>query len=463
MRQGVGQGRVLSAWMFLVYIDGLIHNLDVIKRGLIIGDVHVPAVLLADDTTIVSCTQGGAQSALDVVHQYACKWRLSYNATKSSILVYTGSYRRQSECNLKLHRVTLPVKESTIYAGSIMSTKRESERTTKACAKVKRTIGSLRDIGLKAGGLNPVSCVEIWRRVILPGALYACELWANILPSEFQKLELLQRYFARSVQNFHQRSSVDVTTQTLGLWTMEGTINKSKLIYLGRLCRSRADQFIKTLFYLRLSQYLNNKVSDRSVIHDLFAIAKKYDVFHFITEYVNEGHFPHKVIWKRIVNTSVAEYESIKWTERVSIRTDLNRFHAIHERLVPHRLWNMCDLFNMCSRPLFALVKLGILPITAGVCLICDTECDDIVLHQLINCVNLAAQRNILYEKLFDHLCIDQYVKIEDCVDNETRLITLLGGITPLVHDMSLDTWAMFIKTVAKEISSWNLQSILYL
>lgn len=110
---------------------------------------------------------------------------------------------------------------------------------------------------------------------------------------------------------------------------------------------------------------------------------------------------------------------------------------------------------------MYDIVKL-ILQVTSGVCLVCDRDCDN-VYHQLVTCDRLTARRYILYEKLFDHLSLKQYLKIEGCDDHEIQIVTLRGGITPLVDGMSLHTWAQFINIVAQEISSWQLQSILYL
>ncbi len=112
---------------------------------------------------------------------------------------------------------------------------------------------------------------------------------------------------------------------------------------------------------------------------------------------------------------------------------------------------------------MYALVKLGVIPVTTGLCLMCDEECNDIVLHQLLKCANLVTKRNQLYEKLFDRLCLEQYMQFEDCNEDELLIVTFLGGITKLVSDMPLDTWVEFINIVALAISSWNLQFMLYL
>lgn len=58
----------------------------------------------------------------------------------------------------------------------------------------------------------------------------------------------------------------------------------------------------------------------------------------------------------------------------------------------------------MYNRRIYAEVKLGIVPVTSGVRVTCDSDSDDSVYHQLVTCDRLTAQRNILSEKLFGHL-----------------------------------------------------------
>ncbi|CAG2219895.1 unnamed protein product [Mytilus edulis] len=93
IEQGVGQGRVLSAWLFSVFINDLICELLSTHCGLLVGPISIPTILLADDTTLLSATVNGAQTLLNVVNSYALKWRLKYNASKSSVLTFTPPKR----------------------------------------------------------------------------------------------------------------------------------------------------------------------------------------------------------------------------------------------------------------------------------------------------------------------------------------------------------------------------------
>ena len=153
----------------------------------------------------------------------------------------------------------------------------------------------------------------------------------------------------------------------------------------------------------------------------------------------------------------------MRWCDTLSAKPDLIRFHSIHERLLPHRLWQLCNWRDTDSTKMYAVVKLGILPVVSGICLQCDCECDDIVLHQILKCEVLQSKRDRLYETLFDNLSIEKYMDFENCNDDELLLVTILGGITVLVKDMDLSTWTLFLTIITRGISSWNLQFIMYL
>jgi hypothetical protein len=91
LKQGVGQGRVLSSWFFLLMINDLISELDDLNVGPQVCNLHVPCVILADDTSLISNTPKNMQMQLNVVSEYASKWRLTYNPSKSCVMAFTNN------------------------------------------------------------------------------------------------------------------------------------------------------------------------------------------------------------------------------------------------------------------------------------------------------------------------------------------------------------------------------------
>ena len=51
LKYSVGQGRVLSAWLFVVYIDDLHKELQDTRCGLMVSNTTISVILLVDDAT----------------------------------------------------------------------------------------------------------------------------------------------------------------------------------------------------------------------------------------------------------------------------------------------------------------------------------------------------------------------------------------------------------------------------
>ncbi|CAG2232008.1 unnamed protein product [Mytilus edulis] len=251
--QGVGQGRVLSSWLFSLYINDLILQLISTNCGIRIGYLNIPAILLADDTTLLSASPKGLQGLLDCVQTYACKWRLKYNGTKSCVLTFNNN----TDVDIKLGNTTIACKTDTIYAGTLITNNNKTfERTKNAAKKLKKNLHSLYSAGVNPKGLTPITNTLIWKRFVLPTALYSCEVWGQLSNSEIELLERTQRYAARYIQCMDKYSPTDSTTSNLGLWSLEAVIDKFKLLFFGRLCRSKSGTTHKKLFNMCINLHM---------------------------------------------------------------------------------------------------------------------------------------------------------------------------------------------------------------
>ncbi|CAC5390339.1 unnamed protein product [Mytilus coruscus] len=226
------------------------------KSGLIIEH-------LADDTTLLSSSKNGLQILLNIVHEYAQRWRLKYNALKSKFLLFSPKkYMQKPDYVFSFGDATILMNATVTYAGTLLDCSRRTfGRTDMTCKKLKRKLHSLYNIGVNPNGMSPVANTVIWKRVILPCALYACELWGHLNSTEIGMLEQAQRYFTRFILCFDKRSPNDSCISNLGLWTIEGLIDKFKILFLGRLCRASVTTTHKQLFNLRLGQIFSEDLA----------------------------------------------------------------------------------------------------------------------------------------------------------------------------------------------------------
>ena len=95
---------------------------------------------------------------------------------------------------------------------------------------------SLVNIGARPNALNPICGANLWLSMGIPAALYGCELWNNLITHEIVSIERCQRFNAKRLQDLPRNTRSEAVTGSLGLWSMEGQIDKVKLVYFDRLC-----------------------------------------------------------------------------------------------------------------------------------------------------------------------------------------------------------------------------------
>lgn len=454
IQRGVGQGRVMSAWLFALFINDLISHLIETKCGLIVGSLHIPSILLADDTTLISTTKNGLQVLLDVVHAYAVKWRLKYNASKSNCLIFKPKRSRKDNMNydFKLGIDNVPTKSQVKYAGTLIDVSmKTTERTENACAKLKRNLHSLYTIGLNRSGMSTLTNTTIWKRVILPTAMYSCETWGKLTATELEMLEQTQRYFARFVQGFDKRSPTDACISNIGLWSLTGLIDKFKLLLFGRLCRSKHDTIHKQMFHIRLGQLINGDINESSLTYDFIKTLDKYDMLSFLECYMEDTFIPDKRLWSKITNQSIEIQEETKWKSSVENRPELVRYYQIHNKLTEHRLLRIAVFNSRLNEKLLIVLKLGSMAIKQGQCTMCEQYECDLLKHLMLNCTNMLEIRNKMFYAIVDVLPVQESVQFF-MQDEDDVMISILGGITPYIETIESDTWKDLMYCLADHI-----------
>ena len=83
--QGVAQGCVLSPTLFLIFVDGLMKEIE--SKVSSLSSLQLNGLLFADDFVGLSDSKEGLQDMLNVVHAYSKKWRFEANVTKCAVVV----------------------------------------------------------------------------------------------------------------------------------------------------------------------------------------------------------------------------------------------------------------------------------------------------------------------------------------------------------------------------------------
>lgn len=144
VQQGTRQGGKSSPLLYLVYIDGLIKELEASGHAFCIFNLSVCSPTVADDMVLVSFSKTGMDNMLEICWQYAKKWRYFYNANTCEVVVFNDRKRAQKSTRFSMGPDIIKESDSYCHLG-IQCDKYLSAQTNdrEACNKLRGTYHSI--------------------------------------------------------------------------------------------------------------------------------------------------------------------------------------------------------------------------------------------------------------------------------------------------------------------------------
>ena len=85
--RGTRQGSVLSPYLFNIFINQLLLQLNKCDAGVRIGDTLYNSMAYADDITLFSTDVQDLQNLIDVCVAYSKRWRFKFGVEKSKCMI----------------------------------------------------------------------------------------------------------------------------------------------------------------------------------------------------------------------------------------------------------------------------------------------------------------------------------------------------------------------------------------
>ena len=135
----------------------------------------------ADDIASACISKLKTDKVLQIVHDFGRKWRFSFNAKKSAILVY-GEDRKEHERAVKYRIFKLGkerVHEKLEYDHvGVKACVRydDNEQVSEKICKGRRALNAASGIGIRKSGITIKTCNLIFWTIVMPIITFGCEL-----------------------------------------------------------------------------------------------------------------------------------------------------------------------------------------------------------------------------------------------------------------------------------------------
>lgn len=461
IQRGVRQGGVMSALLYLVFINDLLEELQNGNLGVPVCDIQAGNPTLVDDISLIAASPLKLQLMINTVVDYAETWKFSINVNKSSILIMSKSSQKRNSRDFiwTARSEILKVTDSTIHVGIPLSSSMKCNvKVEKACQKGRNAFHSIAgfDMHGKTPRLNPITLAKLYRSKVIPCALYGCETWSNMTQKDMYEIQKLQHYCMKKIQCLPAQTRSLMCESMLGFTKLTFEIDKRKLYFLHRLINLPDSSATKQIFLRRMFtcvQASNNTVK-LGFIPDIINILTKYGIMRHLYTYINNHIFPSYNTWKRMVNAVLYDHASQLFRNSIAIDTDFERFRHIHANIQVSPLWKVPTSFKELRLVHFVVKCLALPPQNdIQTCDACNRQFSDLIRHIVTSCPKTLATRTAFWDFLVDTLSPHCSVFLCD-LDNEALLHILMGEQCNTVLDEfdEQSEYCLFLKACASFI-----------
>ena len=265
VRVGLRQGCVMSPWLFNLYIDGVVRevNARVLGRGLKLldgndRDWEMNQLLFADDTVVVADSEEKLCQLVTEFGRVCERRKLRVNVGKSKVMKCTRN-GDGARLNVMLNGEVLEEVDQFKYLGSVIAANGGVEadvrhRVNEGC----KVLGAMKGV-MKNRGLGMNVKRVLYEKVIMPTVMYGSELW-GMKVSERQKLNVFEMKCLRSmagVSRLDRLRNEEVRERTGVRKELAARVDMNVLRWFGHVERMENERLLKRV--------MNARVDGRSV------------------------------------------------------------------------------------------------------------------------------------------------------------------------------------------------------
>lgn len=255
---GVRQGCILSPLLYSIFINGLAVALK--QRGLgaridVAGSFLLCVLLYADDIALLAESEEEMQQLLDVVAEYARRWRFEINHSKCGAVRFNRKGAEVPSSALLLGGVPIPWVRSYKYLGVELCGSPGRPFHSFRCrmlSAAQSAAGQIAAMGMHSGKLPVPLGVQVYQALVRPLLEYAAEV-VSVQP--WPAAERVQSRVAKRILQCPWRASTVACRGELGWMTLEGRWQQLRVSFWGRLQRMDNDRPARRVYDESLAEF----------------------------------------------------------------------------------------------------------------------------------------------------------------------------------------------------------------
>jgi hypothetical protein len=410
---GVRQGENLSPLLFSLFIQDF--NNYITSRCNTLGELSTQvndsfhdlmdlAVLLyADDTVLLSETEGGLRKSLCATEEYCKKWKIEINAQKSKVVIFSRGKIR----NIPLFTINgspLEVVFEFVYLGLLFDYRNSFKKAI--TRQVGQSTRALHALLTKSSRLQlpPDVALHLFNHTITPILTYGCEVWA---PDHTNMADVFHRSFIKKIFHLRKSTPSSMVYGEAGEQSISCKIDHRLLAFWYRLHFSQAGKLSTGLYRLMRHLFDTGKIN----CSWMQSVQDKLNNLGFGGLWLEPlGEAPHSLDWfKEAITLRLGDQFLQSWREQVWESSSCVLYRGIIDQ--PAINPTLCSLsisvmisivrFRCGNMALPSNFYLHSDPLRDTQCHLCgDRLCDEF--HLLLVCPALRAKRNLLL-KIANH------------------------------------------------------------
>ena len=437
IERGVHQGAPFSMWLYMIFLNSLVVELQHSGFGASIYDIAVASPCHADDVFLIALYKLALIRLLSICVAYSRRWRYDYNMDKTVILVW-GKDSHPS-VDIYMGNELLSIKYVCEHVGVSLCTDTQNSKIA-LDSKINAARGALlaaRGMGSHQVPVTPKALSKVYWSVSVPKLTYGLDV-LPLSDVEINNIEHAHRQNAKIVQNVSSNVSTPAPLATIGWLSMSAYISMIKIMFIFRtLCCLPTNSVYRQVMVLRLNDCLNGvEFKIPTPISNMFYHAMKYGLLDDIRKCMNDNNCLNIEYWKSHVKKIIWNVEYDRWRFTCSMHDKLVMYRECVVKIEMHPWWSLLRIRPYLNKAVSSVmsVLLGSQPKGMGanfdftLCRLCCSRSPDTCYHILLYCESLIEIRTKWFRIIREQMPVAMKYDFDN-ITCERKLTFLLSGL----------------------------------